>query len=107
MPLCNIKQKDGMNIEKRKTKQYIKSLPPVEVEQLLEEYKIPSPHKEILYLVCVEKCPNFFVVADKLSKRYGINMSTWQIGYRLAEALEKFASAKNFSEKGGSRSIIL
>lgn len=96
-----------MNIEKRKTKQYIKSLSPLEAEQLLDKYKIPSPYKEILYLVCVEKCPNFFVVADELSKRHNVNMSTWQIGYRLSEALDKFASAKNFSETRGSRSIIL
>lgn len=96
-----------MNVEKRKTKQYIKGLPPVQAEQLLEEYKIPSPHKEILHLVCVEKCPNFFVVADKLSRIYDINISTWQIGYRLSEALEQFASAKKFSESKKPRSIIL
>lgn len=74
---------------------------------MFDEYKIPSPHKEILYLVCVEKCPNFFVVADKLSRTYGINISTWQIGYRLSEALEKFASAKKFSESKQIRGIIL
>ena len=96
-----------MNIEKRKTKQYIKSLPPVQLQQKLDEYKIPSPHKEILYLVCAERCPNFFVVADQLSSRFGINMTTWQIGYRLSEALDKFASAKNYSENGDSSSIIL
>lgn len=96
-----------MNIEKRKTKQFIKGLPPLQAEQLFEEYKIPSPHKEILYLVCVEKCPNFFVVADKLSRAHGINISTWQIGYRLSEALEKFASAKKFSESKHICGIML
>lgn len=86
-----------MNIEKRATKHYIKSLPPLLAEELFIKYKIPSPHKEVLYLVCVECCPNYFVVAHELSKRYDINISVWQVGYRLSEGLQKFFTAHKFS----------
>lgn len=44
-----------MNIENRATKLYLKKLPPVVAVELLEKYMIPSPYKEILNAICIQK----------------------------------------------------
>lgn len=44
-----------MNIENRAVKLFIKELPPAEALEKIEQYKIPSPYKEILTIVCVER----------------------------------------------------
>lgn len=96
-----------MNAEKLKTKRYIKGLPPLKAKQLFDEYGIPSPYKEVLYLVCVERCPSYYEVVRRLSSDYGINMSFWQVGYRLLEGLDKFDSAKKFSESKQTTELIV
>lgn len=44
-----------MNIENRATKLYLKKLPPVVAVKLLEKYMIPSPYKEIVNAICIQK----------------------------------------------------
>ena len=78
-----------MNIENRATKIYLKSLPPLTVYNLLDSYKIPSPFKEILITVCVNKKEGFPAM-NYLAKEYNIHIEYWTLGRRLKEALEMF-----------------
>lgn len=83
-------------IERRTTKIYLKSLPPLTVHKLVNEYKIPSPYKEILLTVCAEDISGFKAL-DHLSKTYHINISYWQLTTKLSKALDKFRiSHRNF-----------
>jgi hypothetical protein len=77
-----------MNIENRATKIFLKELPPVEVYRLLDEFKIPSPHKEVLIALINRK--EGFEACDYLSETYHINLGYWTYGRRLKEALTMF-----------------
>lgn len=78
-----------MNIENRATKIYIKSLPPLTAIKLINNYKIPSPFKEVLITACVERLEGF-KGCDYLSETYNINIGYWTFGVKLKEALEMF-----------------
>ena len=78
-----------MNIENRATKVYLKSLPPLTVYKFLDDYKIPSPFKEILITVCVNKKEGFPAMKH-LAKEYNIHIEYWTLGRRLKKALEMF-----------------
>ena len=78
-----------MNIENRATKLYLKSLPPLTVYKLLDEYKIPSPHREILITTCVEGKEGYKGMKH-LAETYHLYIEYWTLGRRLKEALEKF-----------------
>lgn len=71
------------------TKLYLMHLPPVRVYQLMAEYRIPSPFKEVLIVTCVDKLQRYAAI-EKLSEAYGINISFWQFGDRLRDALDMF-----------------
>ena len=78
-----------MNIENRAVKLYIKELPPSVAIDLFEQYKIPSPYREILTIVCVERKGGYKAM-EVLEKKYGIYMSYWTFCRRLKDALEMF-----------------
>ena len=78
-----------MNIENRATKVYLKSLPPLTVYKFLDNYKIPSPYKEILITVCIHRKEGF-VAMKHLAKEYNIHIEYWTLERRLKEALEMF-----------------
>ena len=65
-----------MNLENKATKLYLKSLPPLTVYKFLDEYKIPSPYKEVLIVCCVLKLKDFSAI-HKLETEFGI-----YLGYR-------------------------
>jgi hypothetical protein len=78
-----------MNIENRATKVYLKSLPPLTALKFIDEYKIPTPHREILITVCVNRKEGFPAM-KQLAKEFNINIEYWTLGRRLKEALEMF-----------------
>lgn len=78
-----------MNIENRAVKLYIKELPPSVAIDLFEQYKIPSPYREILTIVCVERKGGYKAL-EVLEKKYSIYMGYWTFGRRLKDALEMF-----------------
>lgn len=81
-----------MNIENRAVKAAIKDLPPVQALALFDEYKIPSPYKEILTIVCVRRIRGFKAM-DTLDKEYQIFLGYWTFVRRLKDALEMFRKA--------------
>lgn len=86
-----------MNLDNKAIKGYIKSLPPYIALERFELYKIPSPYKEILTLICVER-QNEFSALEELRKRYKIYMEYWTFVRRLKDALEMFdASHKAYT----------
>lgn len=79
-----------MNIENRAVKLYIKELPPSVAIDLFEQYKIPSPYREILTIVCVERVVGRYKAMSILAERYKIYIDYWTFGRRLKDALEMF-----------------
>ena len=78
-----------MNIENRATKLYIKELAPIQALELLDEYKIPSPYKEVLIVSCIERLDGFKAV-DRLAEKYHIYIGYWTYVRRLKESLTMF-----------------
>lgn len=81
-----------MNIENRAIKLYIKELPPAYAIDLFEKYKIPTPYKEILTAVCVNRVSGYKAI-EMLENEYGIFLGYWTFGRRLKDALEMFRKA--------------
>lgn len=82
----------------RATKLYIKHLPPILATKLIEEYKIPTPYKEVLLSACVENKGGFKGV-EYLSKQYGINISYWQFVQYLRKGLDIFYKTHTYLGK--------
>lgn len=77
-----------MNIENRATKLYLKSLPPMTAYKLLDEYKIPTPYKEVLVCACILRLTDFQAIHN-LSKQ-DIYLSQRTYLRRLQQGLEMF-----------------
>lgn len=77
-----------MNIENRATKLYLKELAPWYALKLFDEYKIPSPYKEVLIACCVERLDAFRAL-DYLEE-HKIYMSYFTYIRRLKTALTMF-----------------
>lgn len=86
-----------MNIDNRATKVYLKSLAPIEVYDLLDLYKIPSPQKECL--IAMVNGHEGFDGCDYLAEEYNINIGYWTFGRRLKDGLEIFRKAKKYVDK--------
>lgn len=78
-----------MKLENRATKLYLKNLAPLQAISLIEQYKIPSPYKEVLIVSCVEIRKDFDAI-DHLEKFYGISLSYRTYIRRLKAGLEMF-----------------
>ena len=95
-----------MNSTNRTTKIYIKSLPPQLAISLIKEYKIPSPHAEVLLATCVERRNTFDAINRLKEEPYEIFLSFWQYGDRLQEALAMFYKAHVYAGNDYSKQII-
>lgn len=87
-----------MNIENRAIKLYIRELPPNVARHLIEKYGIPSPHKEVLIAICVER-KNQFAALEYLKTQYGIHMSFRTLTRCLHDALIIFRKARAVDPK--------
>lgn len=95
-----------MKESSRATKLYIKHLPPILATKLIDEYKIPTPFKEVLIAACVENKGGFKGV-EYLSKQYGINISYWQFVNYLAIGLDKFYKTHTYLGKDYSEYLTV
>lgn len=77
-----------MNIENKATKLYLKELAPVQALKLINEYKIPTPYKEVLIACCVLRLDAFRAL-DYLEEEK-IYMSYFTYIRRLKTALTMF-----------------
>lgn len=78
-----------MKDTRRATKIYLKHLPPVLAEKLIDKYKIPSPDREVLISACIERKGGFAGV-ENLQKKYEIYISYWNFIRYLSRGLDKF-----------------
>ena len=81
-----------MKIENRATKLYLKELAPLRAIELIEQYRIPSPYKEVLIVSCVERRRDFDAIYH-LEKNYNINLSYRTYVRRLKDGLEMFCKS--------------
>lgn len=85
---------------------YLMHLPPVRVHQLVAEYRIPSPYKEVLIVTCVDKL-NRYPALERLATEYDIHISFWQFGDRLRDALTMFADTHKMLKRDYSDELIV
>lgn len=78
-----------MNKHNRATKEYIKSLCPLEVYDLLSKYKMPSVYNYIIEASCIMRLDNFSA-RDYLAEKYNIHLSYWNYVVKLKQALQTF-----------------
>lgn len=95
-----------MKESSRATKLYIKHLPPILALKLIEDYKIPTPFKEVLIATCVENKGGFKGV-EYLSEKYGINISYWQFVKYLSKGLEMFYKTHTYLGKDYSEYLTV
>lgn len=91
-----------MKDTRRATKIYIKHLPPLMAIDLVDEYQIPSPEREVLISACVVGKGGFAGV-DYLKEKYDIHISYWQFVSRLSRALDLFYETHVYKGKDYSR----
>lgn len=87
-------------------KLYLMHLPPVRVLELLDEYRIPSPYKEVIIVTCVDKIPRIPAQAH-LAKKYDIHISFWQFGDRLRDGLDMFAKTHKMLKRDFSSELLV
>lgn len=78
-----------MKDTRRATKIYLKHLPPLLAIKLIDQYKIPSPEREVLISACVDHKGGFAGV-ENLKKKYDVHISYWAFVDNLARGLDKF-----------------
>lgn len=84
-----------MKTTNKKTKDYITKLPPLIVHNLLDEYMLPSPMKEIILAACVQQL-DVYQSIEWLGRKHKIFVSRWQFSRKLGEGLEKFYNTHTF-----------
>ena len=82
----------------RATKLYIKHLPPILATKLIEDYKIPSPLKEVLISACIENKGGFEGVYN-LEEKYDIHISYWKFVKCLSQGLDMFYKTHTYLGK--------
>lgn len=70
-----------MNPENRAIKIHIKEMAPMTAIQKIEDYKIPTPYKEILIALVNRK--EGYEALDYLAEKFSIHMGYWTYGRRL------------------------
>lgn len=73
---------------KQGEKIHIKEMAPMTAIQKIEEYKIPTPYKEILIALVNRK--EGYEALDYLAEKFSIHMGYWTYGRRLKESLQMF-----------------
>ena len=65
-----------------------KEMAPMTAIQKIEDYKIPTPYKEILIALVNRK--EGYEALDYLAEKFSIHMGYWTYGRRLKESLQMF-----------------
>lgn len=86
-----------MDVKQRVMKNWLKTLPPNQVLELLDEHNIPTPLREIIIVCCIENLDSFSAV-DRLSEHYKVHISIWQYNRRLKDALSKLRKSLDYAE---------
>lgn len=87
-----------MKDTRRATKIYLKHLPPLLAADLIDEYKIPSPQREVLISACIMGKGGFEGVAY-LKEKYSIYISYWQFVRILSRGLDMFYNTHVYKGK--------
>lgn len=82
-----------MNIERRATKIYLRSLAPRVAINSINLCQLPSPWREVLICACVDRKEGYKGI-DYLAEYYNIHIDYWTFVRRLKEALDMFRTAK-------------
>ena len=77
------------------TKTYLMELAPIEAYELIEKYKIPTPYKELLEIVCIKRQKGFRII-DVLEEDYNIKMPYWTMIKEFDTALDMFYKSNQY-----------
>lgn len=68
---------------------------PIEAYETLEKYKIPTPYKELLEIICIERHKGYKIL-DRLEEKYNIYMEYWTMIKEFDTALDMFYKSNQY-----------
>lgn len=77
------------------TKLHLMDMAPIEAIELIEKYKIPTPYKELLEIVCIKRHKGFKIL-DILEEEYNIHMQYWTMIKEFDTALDMFYKSNQY-----------
>ena len=79
-------------------KLHLMEMAPIEAIETIEKYKIPTPYKELLEIICVKRIKGFQIL-DELEKLYNIKMNYYTMIIQFDIALEMFYKSNQYFTK--------
>ena len=79
-------------------KLHLMDMAPIEALDLLEKYKIPTPYKELLEIICIKRIKGFQIL-DELERLYNIKMNYYTMIINFDIALDMFYKSNQYFSK--------
>lgn len=70
-------------------------LAPVEAEELIKKFQIPTPYKELLNIICIRRIKGFKIL-DILEEDYNIKMPYYTMIQNFDTALDMFYKSNQY-----------
>ena len=86
-----------MNANIKELKNKLKNEAPIVVYNKLEKYRIPSPYKEIIELICIRKMHVYPAILE-LKDSYNIHLSYWDFINKTNKSLKMFAESERIQK---------
>lgn len=71
---------------------------PIEAIEILDKYKIPTPYRELLEIICIKRVKGFRIL-DELEKQYNIKMNYYTMIINFDIALDMFYKSNQYFSK--------
>lgn len=79
-------------------KLHLMEMAPIEAIEILDKYKIPTPYKELLEIICIKRVKGFRIL-DELEKQYNIKMNYYTMIINFDIALDMFYKSNQYFSK--------
>ena len=79
-------------------KLHLMEMAPIEAIDLIEKYKIPTPYKELLQIICIKRVKGFRIL-DELEDKYNIKMNYYTMIINFDIALDMFYKSNQYFSK--------
>lgn len=79
-------------------KLHLMEMAPIEAIEILDKYKIPTPYRELLEIICIKRIKGFRIL-DELEKQYNIKMNYYTMIINFDIALDMFYKSNQYFSK--------
>lgn len=79
-------------------KLHLMEMAPIEAIEILDKYKIPTPYRELLEIICIKRVKGFRIL-DELEKQYNIKMNYYTMIINFDIALDMFYKSNQYFSK--------